>query len=70
MPKITKLNERYEIPIEKPKRGRGRPKAEDMKVTWHTFIAEDGCNLETTIRKVTATCKHGYNMEYKKTVRK
>ena len=68
MPKLTKLIEKYEVPIEKKKRG--RPRKEDQTVATHLFVAEDGCTLETTIRNVSATCKHGKEMEYKKTVMK
>lgn len=64
MPTFKKLPKPIEVPIKK----RGRPKGAENKVAIHQFVASDGCKLETGIRNVSATCQHGYEMEYKKTV--
>lgn len=65
MPNIKKIT----VPAVK-KGKRGRPKGSTEKVATHQFVAEDGCKLETSIRNVSASCKHGYVMEYTKTVMK
>lgn len=65
MPKLRKITVEEAV---KPKGKRGRPKGSENKQEMYVFTAEDGCELEAGIRNVTATCKHGYNMVYKKTV--
>lgn len=69
MPKMKKLDT-AEVEVPKVAKKRGRPKGAKEKVPTHQFVAKDGCKLETTIRNVSATCKHGYAMEYNRTIQK
>ncbi len=64
MPTVTKVTK----PATKGKRGRPKGSKNVVRETVHIFTAEDGCKLETGIRKVTATCKHGYDMTYTNSV--
>lgn len=69
MPKFKKLDPPVAIPIKKSGK-RGRPAGSTNKEKIHVFVAEDGCTGESGIRAARFTCKHGYDMDYKKTVEK
>lgn len=66
MPVLKKIDK----PVKKSEGKRGRSAGSTTKVPTHQFVAQDGCKLETSIRNVSADCKHGYVMEYKRTVLK